>query len=161
MPENLLAELERFAATLIDAQEALLRILRRKRIALAAADLETISALQPQEAEAARQLQTLVSWRARILQSARDAGQSCETLTELAHALLGPSAGRLTDMLKSAQRLAADVRQESWVQWVITNRCCNFYSEVLELIAQGGKKPPTYYEQAWTHHGGAVLDANA
>ena len=161
MPDKFPAELEQFAATLIDAQEALLQILHRKRTALATADLEMMAALQTPEAEAARRLQELVAWRARLLESARRAGHPGETLTELAQALFGSQPSRLTHLLKTAQRRAKEVRQESWVQWVITNRCCNFYSEVLELIAQGGKKPPTYHEQAWAHRGGAVLDANA
>ena len=161
MLDTLPAELEQFAEKLIDAEQALFEILQRKRQALTAADLQALTALQGPESDAARRLQELVSWRAGLLDRARQAGRRCESLMDLAQSLPGPQSNRLLTLLKTGQRLARAVRHESWVQWVITNRCSNFYGEVLELIAQGGKKSPTYGERSWSHRGGAVLDANA
>ena len=161
MPDELLAELEQFAEKLIDAEQSLFDVLRRKRAALTSADLDTMAALQAPETEAARRLQELVSWRAGILARALQTGHRCESLTGLVQTLPVEKTGKLRALLKSAQRLARAVREESWTQWVITNRCCNFYGEVLELIAHGGRKSPTYDERSWSHHGGAVLDANA
>jgi hypothetical protein len=160
MPEHLAAELERFAIALQEAQQCLLTVLRTKRAALAGSDATALAALQEPELEAARRLQTLVTWRGRLLERARNDGHSCETLIDLAGAL-GPSANIVTARLRESRQLAAEIRHESWVQWVITNRCCNFYSELLELIAQGGRKPATYHDTNPHRSTAALLDAKA
>lgn len=161
MSESLLAELERFARKLIDAQETLLQIMRRKRTALTTSDLAALEAIQVPEQEAAQQLQTLVSWRGTLLKSAQRGIGRFETLTDLAKSLSPAQSPPVIALFDQAQRLAIELRQESWVQWIITNRCCNFYSEVLELIAQGGKKAPTYDPAEWAQRGGALMDASA
>lgn len=163
MAEIFLVELERFAAALIEAQQALLEILRRKRKALASSDLAALAALESPETAAAQKLQTLVAWRARILDIAQRAGKKFENLSDLAQSLTGPQKAKVVAALEAARALAAELQQESWIHWVITNRCCNFYGEVLELIAHGGKKPPTYQSSNtdWVQRGGAVLNASA
>jgi hypothetical protein len=163
MAGSFLAEMERFAASLIEAQQALLDILRRKRKALASSDLAALEALEPPESAAAQKLQTLVAWRARILDAARRAGKTFETLSDLVQSLPDPRKNEAIAALATARALAAELQQESWIHWVITNRCCNFYGEVLELIAHGGKKAPTYQssDTDWVQRGGAVLNASA
>ncbi len=161
MAEILLKELERFAAALIEAQRTLLEVLRRKCGLLASSDLNGLAALQATETEAAQRLQTIVSWRAKLLDAAKRGGLNCETLTELARSLDGPKRAGVLASLAAAHQLALQLQQESWVHWVITNRCCNFYGEVLELIAHGGKKSPTYQSEDWVERGGAVLNASA
>ena len=161
MPQTLLTELERFATSLIDAQETLLEIMRRKRTALTTSNTAALAALEAPETEAAQRLQVLVTWRAKLLQAARHIGRNFDSLTDLAHSLVAPQSSAVVTLLEQARRLAVAVQQESWVQWVITNRCCNFYGEVLELIAHGGRKSPTYHQADWSRHGGALLDASA
>lgn len=161
MPESWLTELERFATALIDAQQTMLEIMRRKRMALTASDTASLTALQTPELEAAQQLQWLLSWRAKLLQAAKKNGNRFDTLTDLTESLTGPRSGVVASLLSRARRMAADLQQESWVQWVIINRCCNYYGEVLELIAHGGKKSPTYHDADYSRHGGALIDASA
>ena len=160
MSDRIQTELERFASALIEAQQALLNLLRSKRAALSASDLSALAALREPEIEAAKRLQSLVAWRAKVLEAARNQGRDVDTLTDLAQSFGAPGAVAVA-RFEESRRLAAAIQQESWVQWVITNRCCNFYTELLELIAQGGSKPPTYNEASWSRHGGAVLDASA
>ncbi len=161
MSESLLSELNEFASTLIEAQETLLEIMHRKRIALTTSDTAALEVLQAPELQAARKLQVLVAWRARLLQSAKQTGGGFQTIWDLAMSLTGSPSAPVVALLDRARRLAADLRQESWVQWVITNRCCNYYGEVLELISHNGKKSPTYLEPDSARRGGALIDASA
>lgn len=161
MADRLLEELERFATSLIDAQQTLLDLMKQKRIALASSDIIVLGSLEPAETEAAQKLQSLITWRSKLLDAARRAGREFENLTEFAQSLHAPPGSNVIDLLERAKSLAAELQQESWVHWVITNRCCNFYGEVLELIAHHGKKPPTYQSTDWVQRGGAVLNASA
>ena len=53
------------------------------------------------------------------------------------------------------------LQQESWVHWIISHRCYNHYTELLELIAHGGHRAPTYGDRTPSAAGGALLDAAA
>lgn len=161
MSESILSELNAFAAALIEAQETLLEIMRRKRIALTTSDTAALETLQAPELEAARKLQVLVAWRARLLQAAKRTGGGFPTIWDLTTSLTGSRSAPVLALLERARQLAGDLRQESWVQWVITNRCCNYYGEVLELISHNGKKSPTYHEADSARRGGALIDACA
>jgi hypothetical protein len=161
MTETLVTELERFAAALIETQRELLDILRRKRTALSASDLDALEALRMPESDAAQRLQSLVAWRTKLLEASRLAGKTHNTLIDLAQSLRDGRTPELVSALQSARTLATELQRESWVHWVITNRCCHFYGQLLELIAHGGKKPPTYQSSDWVRRGGVVLNASA
>lgn len=161
MADGLLTELERFAGAMIDAQQSLLEILQRRRTALAASDLETLAALQAPETTAAQRLESLITWRKKLLDSAQRAGMKFGTLLDLAQSISAPQEQAVVTQLQSARKLAAELQQEGWVQWVITNRCCHYYNEVIERITQGGQTAPTYQSNDWLQRGGAVLNASA
>lgn len=157
MMDTLEGELERFAAALIDAQQTLRDILSRKRAALTCADATALAELQGPEAEAAQRLQVLAAWRSQLLRKAHDSGRRVGSLTELAGSLVSP----IVETLERARRQAAEIQQETWVQWVIIHRCCSFYGDVVEMIAQGGRKSPTYHQPDLSRSSSVVLDACA
>jgi hypothetical protein len=104
-----------------------------------------------------------------MLLKARDAGFVVESLRELAGAI-GRTVGdarvlRAIELIKGrimqAQQRTARLQHESWVHWIISHRCYNHFTELLELIAHGGHPAPTYGDKPTAAVGGALLDAAA
>lgn len=161
---TLLHELARFLQALEEAQEELLALFTAKRRALDQFQSEELVRLSQQEEQSAARLQGLVRARLELLNRARGAGFVVESLLELAGAI-GKTVGEarvlaairlLTSRIIACQERTARLQHESWIHWIISHRCYNHYTELLELIAHGGHRAPTYGQQAAA--GGALLD---
>jgi hypothetical protein len=166
---TLLHELAQFLAVLEQTQQDLLTLFTAKRDALdrrLSAELIRLSAL---EEELTGKLQELVKERTRLLNRARGAGFAVDSLLELA-GVIGRTVGdsrvlRAIELIENriiqSQRRTMKLQQESWVHWIISHRCYNHYTELLELIAHGGHRAPTYGDKSPSTAGGALLDAAA
>lgn len=160
MSERLAAELEQLTAAVLAAQQHLLELLRQKRRALTAADLPAVEALQPAETQAAVRLQALLEWRTKLLAKAQESGLAAPTLTDLAGRMGNPAQTR--SLLESSRRTALELQRESWVHWILTNRCAQHGRDVLDRIAHGGKRAPTYQlDESTGGGGGTLLNASA
>jgi len=91
---------------------------------------------------------------------ARSGGVVADSLLQLAGAIGSQHRAVLEERIRHAQRRAVELRHRSWVHWIVSHRCFNHYSELLEIIAHGGERAPTYGANT-TATGGAVLDAAA
>src|SRR5262249_37426017 len=138
-----------------------------KRNALQSFRAEDLVRLAGAEGELAARLQKLVKDRAELLLRARDAGFVVESLQELAGAI-GKTVGDarvlravelIADRIVRSQQRTTKLQQENWVHWIISHRCYNHATEMLELVAHGGHRAPTYGDRLATAAGGALLDA--
>ncbi|HLJ11718.1 MAG TPA: hypothetical protein VKU82_11040 [Planctomycetaceae bacterium] len=166
---TLLHELARFLSALEQAQEALLSLFAAKRIALDTLQSQELIRLASVEQQLAVELQEVVHQRTKLLDEARGAGFAVESLLELAGAI-GRTVGDsrvlaaielLTGRIIRSQQRTARMQHESWVHWIISHRCYNHYTELLDLIAHGGHPAPTYGGTPSASAGGALLDAAA
>ncbi|HEY2250181.1 MAG TPA: hypothetical protein VGH74_03930 [Planctomycetaceae bacterium] len=166
---TLLHELSQFLTDLEQTQQNLLTLFTAKREALDRRRSEELLRLSAQEGELTDRLQELVKERAKLLNKARDAGFVVESLLELA-GVIGRTVGdsrvlRAIELIENriiqSQRRTLALQQESWVHWIISHRCYNHYTELLELIAHGGHRAPTYGDKTPSAAGGALLDAAA
>lgn len=153
-------EIARFVNVFAEAQQALLTLLVEKRHVLVTADGVRLAELNAAEQKLTGRLEALIVWRSRLLKAS--AGQGCvgESLSDVLIELDDPLSIELRARLPQLQRLSAALRQETWIQWVISQRCERHYGEMVEVIARGGQSAPTYEERpAGQSTGGAVLDA--
>lgn len=169
MSLTLLHELSQFLTELEQTQQALLALFAAKRDALDRRLAEELLRLSAQEAELTGKLQELVKDRTGLLIKARDAGFVVESLLELA-GVIGRTVGdsrvlRAIELIEKriiqSQRRTLKLQQESWVHWIISHRCYNHYTELLDIIAHGGHRAPTYGDKSPSAAGGALLDAAA
>ena len=161
MSEKLRRDIEQFLTALEQIQGELLALFVQKRKALTESKNVELVQLSATESQAAQRLQALLAKRNRLLEQARRQGFKIDSLTGLAAALAGGKPDHLTERLEQARDAAAALRHESWVHWIISHRCYNHYSELLELIAHCGEQAPTYSDRACTTTtGGAILDAS-
>ena len=165
---TLLYELTQFLTSLEQTQQDLLALFAAKRQALDGSRSEELVRLSVREGELSVRLQELVKERSNLLKKARDAGFAVESLLEFAGAI-GKTVGdsrvlRAIELIRGrileSQRRTAKLQQESWVHWIISHRCYNHYTALIDLIAHGGHRSPVYGDKLATT-GGAVLDAAA
>lgn len=131
--------------------------------ALAAPKAEQLTPLAQLEGELAQRLQTFTVERTRLLAKARQHGLPGDSLQALAGAIGGAQQAAALERIELAQVRSARLRRHSWSHWLIAHRCYQHYTEMLELIAHGGQKAPTYSTtQTATSKGrtGVMLNAN-
>jgi hypothetical protein len=166
---TLLHDISGFLTALEEAQQKMLTLFTAKRKALDAFQSEELIRLSAEEGELAERLQGLVKERMDLLLKARVAGFVAESLLELAGAI-GRTVGdarvlRAIELIKGrimqSQSRTARLQHESWVHWIISHRCYNHFTELLDLIAHGGQPAPTYGDKASAATGGALLDTAA
>lgn len=166
---TLLPELARFVTALEQLQQELLTLLKAKRRAFDEFNAEEMVRLSDQESALTSRLQAMVGRRTELLEQARLGGLEVGSLQELSGAIgkhIGDARVRaaldtLQTRLHRSRERTAELQRESWVHWIISHRCYNHYTELLELIAHGGQQAPTYGDRNPTARGGALLDAAA
>lgn len=158
---QLLDEIRQFLTALETVQAELLELYAVKRTALTQANCEQLIQLSTQEAQAAQRLQILLGQRNRLLERAKAQGLPWDSISALSAAIAGSERDALQTRFERAQQAIVQLRHESWVHWIISHRCYNHYSEILELIAHCGQRAATYSNRpGTTTTGGAILDAS-
>lgn len=159
-------------------QDALERLLEAKTAAMGAGRPELLFELSQQEALVAQRLQNFAAVRRNLLERARRQKLSFGSLKELVESMDGgrKDAGAIgTGVIGSAERAAvlerinvaqaraARLRRQTWTHWIVTQQSLQHCGEMLEIIAHGGQRAPTYTSSLstpTTGKGGALLNAN-
>jgi len=146
---------------LSNVQSELLDVLTVKRDLMAAGDINGITKLQPREQELAEQLERCHQRRVEILQGATEQGLAARNLEELAGSLDTRRDGKLRKQVKhTAQRMRL-LQHQSLANWVLAQRALLHLSQLLEIIATGGRMQPTYGKDRAITARGALVDREA
>lgn len=144
------------------AQQQMLELLSIKRTVLQSSQPEQWSQWAEQEQGLVERLQGLLGLRGKILTTARQMGLPAGSIEDLLAATAGPEWPTLQLEVKSLREQGEQVRQESWVQWIVAHRCYRHYTELRDLIAQRGETAPDYqFRGNNPGTGGAMLDTSA
>ena len=160
--DKTLSQIETFLTSLEATQTELASLLEKKRAALTNARADELLRLSHIEADLAVRLQEHLDDRRRIIEQAEQRGSAAESIRHLVTQIGGEAASRLEPRLQHAERLAKTLRRESWIHWIVAQRTCRHYGDLLELIAHCGETAPTYSRSPSRQTtGGAILDASA
>ncbi len=139
-------------------QEELLEVLHQKREMMVQCDADGMRALQPREEALNNQLQQLHDRRGELLQHATEQGLRAKTLRQLTAQLpcrddeeLENQAGTVADRMRLLQH-------QSLTNWVLAQRSLLHVSQLLEIIATGGRFQPTYGKREPVSSSGALVD---
>lgn len=153
--ESLLASLlERLTA----AQRELLALLATKRELIVQRDHASLSALAVREQRLGDELRQCHDERQRLLAQAETEGLPRRSLADLTAALPKSSGQRLDRPIAEARQRAALIRHECLAQWVTMQRTVLHLSQMLEIIATGGRVAPTYGSGGAPERSGALMD---
>jgi hypothetical protein len=147
---------------LMQAQDAMLDVLSQKRQCMARNDLEGMQALDASEEQARQRLEACHRRRQQLLRAARQRNLPCESLGKLAGSPLVGARGDLGKQVQAASARLRLLQHESWTNWVVAQRSLLHYSQMLEILATGGRPDPTYKDNGVVpRRGGALLDQEA
>lgn len=155
-PDDWDAPLSALLEDLTATQTELLDVLRRKRERIVASDHDGLKQIQPDEERLAERLADCQQRRQGLLDAAREQGLPSDNLRSLAGAL--PSGRGLRPKLRSAQSQARLVRHESLTNWVLVQRTLLHLSQMIEIVATGGRPAPTYDKSGKSAAGGVLMD---
>jgi hypothetical protein len=162
---DLAQDIEELLVAIDETQNALAIVYRDKRAAIRAANAPEIDRLTKIEERKVVGLQVHLRRRERILQRARQAGLPGDSLTSLVRTFDEPQREALLAQLDETRRLTEANRRESWILWIVCKQSLRFVGNMLELIANGGRRAPVYVARpgatAELSTGGALLDAKA
>lgn len=151
------SELASLLDDLSDVQSDLLEVLTEKRQRMASNDLAGMQALQPREEQLSNQLHACHARRCELLARARSHGLEAENLQQLA-----ASAGHSRELCGQIKQTSARMRllqHQSLANWVFAQRSLLHLSQLLEIIATGGRPRPTYGVGAAGSCHGALVDS--
>ena len=162
MESPLLQLVQQFLDGLEQIQSELLELFEIKRRALVQGSVDEIHRLNDRERNCSARLQGLLSFRNRILTKIREQDAGIQSLEQLALRFQHlPAWDLILERIRKSNRTQAKIRQASWTHWIVSHRCYNHYTEILDLIAHQGHKEPAYGQvphQSVT--GGTMLDAS-
>lgn len=150
-----------FLTQLEGIQGELSALMAEKRVVLTDINNDDITRLSEEERTLISRMQRLLGERRKILEFAQQHKLPSESLLHLAKVVAGDDRDVLIERIEQAQVIAAQLRHESWVHWIISHRSYNHYTELFDLIAHCGQQSPTYHDgENHSHSGGALLDAS-
>ncbi len=155
------AELGSLLDELSAVQEELLAVLSTKRGQLAAVDLPGLSATQIREEQLAERLKQFQERRSDLIATARKAGLDGDSLGKLVNVAETGRRGKLSEQAKTAAAKMRLLRHESLTNWVLAQRALLHVSQLIEIIATGGRLQPTYGEGQSVHSRGSLVNQEA
>ena len=143
---------------LSQVQAELLDVLARKRECMATGNVRAMEQMQPEEEALAARLQEFQNRRSELLADASQRGLRANSLGELATAMKQGEGGGLQKQVKDASSRMRLLQHQSLTNWVIAQKSLLHLSQMLEIIATGGRLKPTYGKDHSGHTGGVLVD---
>jgi flagellar biosynthesis/type III secretory pathway chaperone len=160
-PLDLETEIGALLDDLSSVQTELLEVLDQKRQALATANVPRLAELQPREERLAARLGECHDRRTALLAAARKEGLPAENVAKLASRTGGGKTGKLGNRVKETASRMRLLQHQSLANWVLAQRSLLHVSQLLEIIATGGRMQPTYGDNDSVHSRGTLVNHEA
>ena len=154
--------LETDIASLLDelsaVQSELLNVLQRKRQCLLDQNAAGLADIAADETQILSRLQACHDRRGELLADAASEGRPADTLRSLAGTLPRMQRRAVETQIRDAESRSRLLQHHSLTNWVVTQRTLLHLSQLLEIIATGGRIKPTYGNGESSSPGGSMLD---
>ena len=135
-------------AELSGTQQELFEVLAEKRARLASVDVSGMTELQVREQSLLERLQSCHARREELLAAAQREGLPGDSMTSLANRAIPSGKGSSGEKLRKELATTASrmrlLQTQSLTNWVVAQRSLLHVSQLLEIIATGGRLQPTY-----------------
>jgi hypothetical protein len=130
-----------------DAQEQLLKHLDRKFDALKRRDLSLLSTLQADEQMLLDRLSHCQSQRNELVDKANQSDLAGKDLAEITQALPAEKSLDLKQKIAETRKRSGLLKHKGLTNWILAQRSLVHVTQILEIIATGGKMRPTYQKR--------------
>ena len=154
-------ELAKFLNDLMVVQDETLEMLNRKRQMIVSADMAGLAAIVPQEESLIHRLQECQERREELLHRAEQAGLPSNSLQALTRALPKSQRESIAPTMKTAVTRTRLLHCESLTNWLVVQKTLLHLSQMLEIIATGGRMQPTYGKDGPPATPGSLVDRAA
>ena len=161
MNDSYEGEIGALLAELADVQSALLIVLSEKRALLVASDIDALTAIGSREEELAVRLQACHEQRQQLLARADAEGLPADSIQSLSDRLPESSRKNVQASIREAANRSQLLRHQSLTNWVVVQRSLLHLSQMIEIIATGGRPKPTYDKGPGSNSGGSLVDQAA
>jgi len=143
-------------------QDELLELLSQKRKLLAEGDGDAMTAMQLREQQLVDRLQACHDRRGALLEAASREGFPATSIRALTAALPAARHKGLSLQVREASGRSRLLQHQCLTNWMLAQRSLIHLSQLLEIIATGGRQRPTYgKESSATGGSGSLLDGAA
>jgi C4-dicarboxylate-specific signal transduction histidine kinase len=156
-------EIDQLLTAILALQQELATLYRAKREAVRTATAAELDRLNQREGRLVADLQVQLRKRHQILQRVNPMVGPSDTLEKLVQTFAEPQRGRLLARMDEIRKIVEANRRETWVLWIVSKQSLRLFGDLLDLIANGGRKAPVYFAGLGNEmsFGGAILDASA
>ena len=120
-----------------------------------------IAAIGSREAELAARLQACHERRQQLLAQADAEGLPADSIQSLSVRLSDSSRTNVQASIREAANRSQLLRHQCLTNWVVVQRTLLHLSQLIEIIATGGRPKPTYDKGPTPRAGGALVDRAA
>lgn len=152
------SDIAELLAELSAVQSELLAFLAEKRQALADVNVELLPTFEQREADLLARLQRCHEQRGELLSRAADEGLPADSIRSLSVVVPQGRRAPIDAQVHQATLQARLLQHHSLTNWVLAQRSLLHLSQVLEIIASGGRLQPTYGKGNQSASAGVFLD---
>ena len=152
------SQLTGYLTDLSAVQARTLDVLGRKRHMLAKTDTEGLATVNVEEAGIVQSLQDCLARREKLLEQAHREGLPSDSIRSLAAALPSSKKNGLGEQLRRSAAQSRLLQHDGLVNWILIQRTLIHLSQLLEIIATGGRLQPTYRKEDRQRSSGALVD---
>ncbi|HUY91232.1 MAG TPA: flagellar export chaperone FlgN [Pirellulales bacterium] len=139
-------------------QDDLFDLLAVKRNLLVASDIEGIQGLESREKELISRLEACQTQRSELLHRAAQQNLPGDSIRSLARSLPAVARANLEKRVDDAAHRSRLLNHQSLTNWALIQRTLIHLSQLLEIIATGGRPKPTYGKGAYANASGSLVD---
>ena len=160
-PLDLETEIGLLLDDLSSVQGELLGVLGEKREALIRSDVAQLAELQLREERLASRLTECQDRRTALLGAAKQQGRPSDSLAKVAKTAGDGKNRKLGERVKETAARMRLLQHQSLANWVLAQRSLLHVSQLLEIIATGGRMQPTYGDTESVHARGSLVNQQA
>jgi flagellar biosynthesis/type III secretory pathway chaperone len=161
MNDSYESEIGALLAELADVQSSLLTVLGEKRALIVRGDIDALTAIGSREAELAARLQACHEHRQQLLARADADGLPADSIQSLSVSLSDSGRKNAQASIREAANRSQLLRHQSLTNWVVVQRSLLHLSQLIEILATGGRPKPTYDKGSGSSSGGTLVDRAA